>query len=795
MNIFTQILEYSLFIDKIYFMAQEFSFTSVVEKIFFERSENNKISTKTPYITVDNFPKLGLFTSLRFLEWVSENPDGVISLPTGKTPEYFIKWTKYLLDNWNNKKGKEIIDQYGFSNSKKPDLRGLHFVQIDEFYPISSKQHNSFYYYVNEYYIKGFNLNVNNSLLINSDKITLAEGKSYSEVFSDGIVDLSLRYRNCNSSKEELQQKSIFKIDDWCTQYEAKIREKGGLGFFLGGIGPDGHIAFNTRGTDHFSTTRLTQTNFETQAVAAGDLGGIEVSGNKLVITIGLETITYNPDAVALIFAAGEAKAEIVKQSLENSPTNVYPASVLQKLKNSRFYLTKGAASMISENIERYYSQGAWTCEKTERAIVDLCKKINKYGHHLTLEDLKDDPYCSLIPELSLDTVKSVEKSIAEKMNTGMKKETNQVFLHTGPHHDDIMLGILPHIYHGLREKTNTFHFSVLTSGFTAVTNDFLIITLKETKKFIETGEIGMLKYDDFFESGYKYKWDKDVYHYLNKVASGEPHEKRRGLSHRIVRSVVDIYKVKNIDQLRDKINEILSKIKNSYDGEKNHPQIQILKGMIREFEEELVWAHFGVRVKNVSHLRLGFYKGDVFTEQPDMKRDVEPVLEMFRKLNPTVISLAFDPEGSGPDTHYKVLQTIAEAVRQWGNEKDISNLRILGYRNVWYRFHPSEADVIVPVSLNSLAVLDEAFTNCYLSQVDAPFPSHQHNGKFSTLTQKIWVEQLKDIQLLLGKNFFYQNEHPRIRGIHGLLFFKEMSVDNFLSQARELEKSTEGVI
>ena len=68
--------------------------------------------------------------------------------------------------------------------------------------------------------------------------------------------------------------------------------------------------------------------------------------------------------------------------------------------------------------------------------------------------------------------------------------------------------------------------------------------------------------------------------------------------------------------------------------------------------EEELVWAHFGVPVKNVHHLRLGFYQGDTFTEQPDDKRDVLPILEEFRKYKPTVISLAMDPEGSGPETH-----------------------------------------------------------------------------------------------------------------------------------------------
>ncbi|MBE0666324.1 MAG: hypothetical protein IH593_01490, partial [Bacteroidales bacterium] len=62
-----------------------------VEQAFFERSERKRISSMMPYIVVKNFPNLGLLTALRFLEWVAENPEGVISLPTGKTPEYFIK--------------------------------------------------------------------------------------------------------------------------------------------------------------------------------------------------------------------------------------------------------------------------------------------------------------------------------------------------------------------------------------------------------------------------------------------------------------------------------------------------------------------------------------------------------------------------------------------------------------------------------------------------------------------------------------------------------------------------------
>ncbi len=672
-------------------------------------------------------------------------------------------------------------------------MRGLQFVQIDEFYPISSKQHNSFYHYINEYYIKGFGLDKNKALLINSEEIQLHEGKHFTEVFPDMKIDLSLRYKDCQSKSEYFKQQSIYKIDEWCSEYEQKIEYKGGLGFFLGGIGPDGHIAFNVKGSDHNSTTRLTETNFETQAVAAGDLGGIEISRNRLVITIGLKTIVKNPDTVAIIIAAGEAKADVVRNALESPASNLYPATALQNLKFSRFYITRGAAIQLQDYIDEYYLSGKWTNEKTERVIIDLCAKLDKYGKDLSLDDLRNDKYASLIPGLSENTVKDVMESIRQKIDTGLKKKLHQRFLHTGPHHDDIMLGLLPEIGQEIRQVSNKFNFVVLTSGFTAVTNSFVIKSLSDTQAHLKEDKIEMIHFPDFFTKGYKYKWDKDVYHYLNKVAEGEPHERIRALSHRIVRVLIQLYGLKSIDELNLKIEHIINLLKNSYDGEKNPPDIQKFKGMIREFEEELVWAHYGVQVKNVHHLRLGFYTGDIFTEQPERQRDVNPVLEMLRKLKPTVISLAFDPEGSGPDTHYKVLQTIAEAIRLWGKEDDISALRIMGYRNVWYRFHPAEADVIVPVSLNSLISFNESFTNCYLSQVNASFPSSMHDGKFSELAKKIWIDQYDSIRLLLSKSFFYQSKHPKLRATHGLILYKDMDVNTFLSQANELEQLMEG--
>ncbi len=764
-----------------------------VEKAFLEEAKNKTVSTKIPYVRVDSFPKLGLLSALSFLEWVSENPTGVISLPTGKTAQYFLQFTHLLLDNWDNKKGQDILKRYNLGDLKKPDLTGLQFVQMGEFYPINTEQHNSLCNYAEKYYIEAFGLDKEKALLIDSNKIELADGKHFSEVFPDYKIDLSLRYREAKNCAERTQKESIFKIDNWCTSYENKIREKGGIGFFLGGIGPDGHIAFNVNGTDHFSATRLTKTNFETQAITAADLGGIEVSKNRLVITIGLGTIGFNQKNKAIIYAAGEAIADTIKDALEKEPTVTAPATSLQKLSNARFYLTEGATVKLEDSIDHYFNDGEWTHKKTERAVMELCRKINKFGPKLELEDLKADKYCKLIPDLNEDTVQSVIDSILAKLHKGMVKETNQVYYHTGPHHDDIMLGIMPVTNRQSRDASNELHFSIATSGFTAVTNTFLYDLLIDTKDLIRQGKIEMVNYPDFFKDGYRYKWDKDIYHYLDNIAALDVEEKRRGVCHRLIRAMVSVWKIKSADELMETIYEILTILKNSYDGSVNPKKVQKLKGMIREFEEELVWAHYGIMVKNVHHLHLGFYGGRT-AGKSEFETDVLPILEDFRKYKPTVISLAMDPQGSGPDTHYKVLQAIAKAVEAWDKEEDLSNLRIVGYRNVWFKFNPWDAEVIVPVSLNSLATLDKSFSECYVTQVNASFPSYQLDGKFSELTQRIWFEQHKQIQFLLGKNFFFQNESPLLRATHGMIFHRDLNVKEFLEEAFKMEKSMEGI-
>jgi len=166
--------------------------------------------------------------------------------------------------------------------------------------------------------------------------------------------------------------------------------------------------------------------------------------------------------------------------------------------------------------------------------------------------------------------------------------------------------------------------------------------------------------------------------------------------------------------------------------------------------------------------------------------------VQLLREVNPDIVTLALDPEASGPDTHYKVLQAISEALSVYEEETGRSDITVLGYRNVWYRFHPAEADLIVPVSLNMFALQESAFLHTFVSQKDASFPSYEHDGPFSELAQKIQVDQYRMITTCLGSDYFYQHPSALFRATRGFVFLKKMTLAELRGHSRKLKRTTE---
>ncbi len=752
---------------------------------------------KIKTIVVENFPGLGKLAAMRFIEWVQEHPEGVVSLPTGKTPQYFIGWVERLVRHWDEAEVQRTLVEAGVDPARKPNLRGLHFVQIDEFYPIDPRQDNSFYSYVNRFYINGFGLNPAKTLLINCAEIGLQSGQTLAEVWPDGAVDLSLRYRAARTLLEHVQQDVLQRIDQWCLEYEERIRALGGIGFFLGGIGPDGHIGFNVRGSDHFSTTRLTAVNYETQAAAAADLGGMEVARQRLVITIGLGTIAARLDACAVIIAAGEAKAGIVAAAIEEAADVRYPASVLHRLPYARFYITHGAAKLLRVRQRvLLQQQQAIDDEAVEKIVVELACKLGKKVVDLTEAELTQDELGAVLLQRCAGPVEALTRRVRDrligKIERGCQTLSGTRFLHTEPHHDDLMLGYLPYIVRHVRDATNVHYFVCFTGGFTAVTNRFIEDHIERVRSFLSSAECAALMAEGYFAPRYEHGRDRDVWLYLDGVAADDSQMRDEGMARRFLRNLVALYGVADREGLAARLAELAAYFASRYPGQKDVPQVQALKGLCREWEAECTWGYLGWNCAQVKHLRLGFYTGDIFTAEPTVEGDVLPVLALLKEVSPDVVSVALDPEASGPDTHYKVLQAVTEALRRYERQRKDAPIKVWGYRNVWYRFDPSEANIFVPVSLNMFSVMQSAFMSNFISQRDASFPSYEHDGPFSELARRVQVEQYQKIKTCLGREWFQEHPSPLIRATRGLVFLREMDLAELYERSRMLKQAAE---
>jgi glucosamine-6-phosphate deaminase len=540
-------------------------------------------------------------------------------------------------------------------------------------------------------------------------------------------------------------------------------------------------------------------TNYETQAAAAGDLGGIEVSRRRLVITIGLGTITCNPDCTAIIIAAGEAKAGVIADAVQGPVSIRIPASALRTLPNARFYITLGAAKQLRRRqVSLLVRSKDYSDEQVMRAVVDLSLQRNKPLLDLTHQEAQQDLMLSEVlkgrPEPFPDLVRMVRERVIESIERGSGVRPNTRFLHTEPHHDDLMLGYLPHIVRSMRNPTNDHHFVTLTSGFTAVTNLFMLQQLKGLERWIHSKEFLALCREGYFDIGNQHGRNRDIWQYLDGIAARNEAMRAEGAARRLLRNLMEVYEESDIEAIADRMTELQHYFASVYPGRKDPGAMQRLKGMCREWEAETLWGYFGWQCSHIRHLRLGFYTGDIFVPEPTVDRDVAPVLTLLNEVKPDVISCALDPEASGPDTHYKVLQAISEATDRYVEMNQRQDIRIWGYRNVWFRFHPSEANVYVPVSLNMLSVMESAFLNTFVSQKNASFPSYAHDGPFCELAQQIQVEQYQMLKTCLGRAWFAEHNSPLIRGARGFVYLREMNVQEFRQTARSLRKSTEDV-
>jgi glucosamine-6-phosphate deaminase len=139
-------------------------------------------------------------------------------------------------------------------------------------------------------------------------------------------------------------------IDKFCSDYELRIKEAGGIDIQLLGIGRDGHIGFNEPGSSLGSRTRLKTLMEETVRDNARFFGG-EEKVPRLALTMGVGTIMEARKL--LMLASGVEKADVVKQAIEGPISSQVTASILQ-LHPYVIVVTDGKAAELLEKRDYY---------------------------------------------------------------------------------------------------------------------------------------------------------------------------------------------------------------------------------------------------------------------------------------------------------------------------------------------------------------------------------------------------------------------------------------------------------
>jgi len=149
-----------------------------------------------------------------------------------------------------------------------------------------------------------------------------------------------------------------------CERYEAKIAAAGGIELFLGGIGPDGHIAFNEPGSSLESTTRIKTLAYDTIVANSrffhGDLSLVP----KMALTVGVKTVMDAREV--LIIVTGHSKAMALHMCVEEGVNHMWTVSAVQEHRKAMLVCDEEATQELKVKTVRYFKALTVTTAKLE---------------------------------------------------------------------------------------------------------------------------------------------------------------------------------------------------------------------------------------------------------------------------------------------------------------------------------------------------------------------------------------------------------------------------------------------
>jgi glucosamine-6-phosphate deaminase len=138
-----------------------------------------------------------------------------------------------------------------------------------------------------------------------------------------------------------------------CAHYEQMIEEAGGIDLFMGGIGPDGHIAFNEPGSSLNSRTRQKTLTTDTRVANSRFFGGKPEDVPATALTVGVGTVMAAREV--LILCNGHNKARALQAAIEGPVTQWWTISALQLHPHGIIVCDEAATEEIKHGTYKYF--------------------------------------------------------------------------------------------------------------------------------------------------------------------------------------------------------------------------------------------------------------------------------------------------------------------------------------------------------------------------------------------------------------------------------------------------------
>ena len=252
-------------------------------------------------VIMDSYEKMSVFTAGYIAERIrdfapAEDRPFVLGLPTGSSPLGVYR---------------ELIRMH-----KEEGLSFAHVVtfNMDEYIGLAEDHPESYHYFMHDNFFRHID--------IPEAHINIPDGNA-----------------------EDLQRE--------CRRYEEKIASLGGIRLFLGGIGPDGHIAFNEPGSSLRSRTRIKSLTYDTILANSRFFGNDTGKVPKRALTVGVGTVMDAREVVILV--NGYKKARALRKVVEEGVNHMWTASALQLHPRGMIVCDEAATMELKAGTVKYF--------------------------------------------------------------------------------------------------------------------------------------------------------------------------------------------------------------------------------------------------------------------------------------------------------------------------------------------------------------------------------------------------------------------------------------------------------